>query len=84
MAKFLPDEQALAQKIADLLHQEGDSARAFDLYAKLLAEEGLDKQFRMSLLEGGTKIAEETGNSERAFRWRSELLELQKPPEVAK
>jgi uncharacterized protein (TIGR03790 family) len=80
MTKFSPDEFVLVQKIANFLHQRGESALALQLYENLLQEGGLDKQLRIALYEGGALVADAQGEPVTASRWLLEARKLKAPP----
>lgn len=78
---FSSDEFVLVQKIADFLHERGESELALNLYKNLLQERGLDKALRISLYEGGAPVAEARGDPVTASRWQLEARKLKTPPQ---
>jgi uncharacterized protein (TIGR03790 family) len=84
MSSFSRDEVALVQRIANLLHELGDSAMAFDIYEKLLDERNQPKGLRIALLDGGAPIAAAAGKAALSSRWNLESQSLKQPPESKK
>ena len=82
ISRFSRDEWVLVREIADLLHRCGESPLALDLYKNLLAESGLSKALRLSLLERGADLATEAGNSRLASSWSMEAQRLKEPKPV--
>lgn len=80
ITKFSPDEFVLVQKIADFLHQRGESELALKLYRNLLEERNLDRALKISLYEGGVPVATARNESGIASRWRLEASKLKSPP----
>ncbi|MFW5874438.1 MAG: TIGR03790 family protein [Verrucomicrobiota bacterium] len=80
IGSFSDDEYVLAQRIADFLDKHGASELAFEVYEKLIAERGLQKPLRISLLEGGGKVAAHAGRTTEASRWPQEARGLKAPP----
>lgn len=76
---FSEDEYVLVQKIANLLHDSGESALALELYENLLDERNLNKQLKIALYEGGTRVASHQGQSNLASRWDLAARELKSP-----
>jgi uncharacterized protein (TIGR03790 family) len=79
MNVFSEDEFALVQKIADLLHELGQSDLALQLYQNLLEDRDIDKQLKISLYEGGARIASQQGESMIASRWDLNARKLKAP-----
>jgi len=77
---FATDEQVLVMKIADQLHQLGDSELALETYEKLIKQPNLSKTLRIALLEGGAVVAEALGNAVQSSRWILEARQLKAPP----
>lgn len=73
------DEAALVQRIANLLHDLGDSKLAFDIYEKLLSERGQPKTLRIALLDGGSPVAAAVGKAALSSRWALESQTLKNP-----
>jgi hypothetical protein len=80
MTTFSPDEYVLVQKIANLLHRQGESTLALQLYNNLLSERHLSKELLIALYEGGAPIAEALGEPVTASRWLLEARKLRAPP----
>ena len=80
MSKFSPDDFVLVQKIANFLHKRGEGEMAFNIYKNLLEERDLDKQLKISLFEGGARIAAAQNESVIASRWDLEARKLKSPP----
>lgn len=76
---FSMDEQILVKKIADKLHQLGESRFALDIYERLIAQRGLNKTLRAVILEGGATVATDLGESMMASRWTLEARKLKTP-----
>lgn len=77
---FSRDETALVQRIANLLHELGDSQLAFEVYEKLLAERGQPKALRIALLDGGAPVAAAAAAAGTSSKWKLELQQLKQPP----
>jgi len=77
---FSRDETALVQRIANLLHELGDSSMAFEIYQKLLAERGQPKALRIALLEGGVPVAAAASEPAQSYNWQLEAQQLKQPP----
>jgi len=77
---FSRDETALVQRIANLLHELGDSSMAFEIYQKLLAERGQPKALRIALLEGGVPVAAAASEPAQSYNWQLEAQQLKHPP----
>lgn len=82
MSTFSPDEFVLVQKIANFLHKRGESEMALGLYQNILKERDLNKQLRISLYEGGAKVAEARHEPVLASRWLLEARNLKSPPQA--
>lgn len=80
ISKFASDEYVLVQKIANLLHQQGESELALSLYQNILKERNLSKELKISLYEGGEPIATACGEYSLASRWHLEASNLKMPP----
>jgi uncharacterized protein (TIGR03790 family) len=80
ITKFSPDDFVLVQKIANFLHKYGEGEMAFNIYKKLLEERDLDKQLKISLLQGGARIAAAQNEPVTASRWDLEARKLKSPP----
>ncbi|MFT5836960.1 MAG: hypothetical protein ACI9ZV_000461 [Candidatus Azotimanducaceae bacterium] len=80
-SKFSADEFVLVQKIANFLHQRGESERALGLYQNILKEKGLNKQLRISLYQGGAPIAKALSEPVVASRWLLQARNLKAPPQ---
>jgi len=68
------------QKIANFLHKLDEGEMAFNIYKNLLEERDLDKQLKISLFEGGARIAAAQNESVIASRWDLEARKLKSPP----
>ncbi len=77
---FSSDEVVLVKQIADFLNQHGDGRLALDLYQKLIDQPSLEKSLRISLLEGGAKVAIAEGAGRLASSWRHSARQLKSPP----
>jgi hypothetical protein len=53
---------------------------AFNIYKNLLEERDLDKQLKISLLQGGARIAAAQNEPVTASRWDLEARKLKSPP----
>ncbi|WP_269522333.1 TIGR03790 family protein [Coraliomargarita parva] len=80
ISTFSPDEYVLVQKIANFLNRHGESELAFQLYENLLSQKGLGKPLKISLLEGGAKVAQNAGQLSSVSRWSLEASQLKQPP----
>jgi len=80
ITKFSPDDFVLVQKIANFLHKRGEGEMAFNIYKNLLEERGLDKQLKISLYQGGARIAAAQNEPVIASRWDLEARKLKSPP----
>ena len=80
MTRFSSDDFVLVQKIANFLHKRGEGEMAFNIYKNLLEERGLDKQLKISLYEGGARIAAAQNQPVIASRWDLEARKLKSPP----
>jgi uncharacterized protein (TIGR03790 family) len=80
ITKFSPDDFVLVQKIANFLYKLDESEMAFNIYKKLLEERDLDKQLKISLLQGGARIAAAQNEPVTASRWDLEARKLKSPP----
>jgi uncharacterized protein (TIGR03790 family) len=80
MTKFSPDDFVLVQKIANFLHKRGEGEMAFNIYKNLLEERDLDRQLKISLLQGGARIAVAQNEPVTASRWDLEARKLKSPP----
>ena len=79
LAVFSIDERVLAQKIADLLHQLGDSDLAYTVYVKLINSHDNPKPLKVQLLESGALLARSIGNLEQAEQWSLLVNQLKLP-----
>ena len=77
---FSADEVVLVKKIADFLNKHDESELAFDVYKKLIEQGGLAKTLRISLLEGGSKVALAAGDMMLSSRWSLDARQLKQPP----
>ncbi len=77
---FSMDEQVLVKKIADLLHQLGETELALDVYERLIDQKGLGKTLRIALLRGGSKVATTAGRATQSSEWTLEARQLSQPP----
>ena len=78
--EFFPKEdRILVKKIADLLHQNGESQLAFDVYEKLLASDELPKNLQILLLSEGSQVAMAAGEAMTSAKWSSRALQLKDP-----
>lgn len=77
---FSKEERILVKKMADLLHQNGESQLAFDLYEKLLADPALSKNLQIALLTDGSEVAAAAGETMTGAKWSSKALQLKQPP----
>ena len=82
LAVFSIDERVLAQKIADLLHQLGDSDLAYTVYVKLINSQDNPKPLKVQLLESGALLARSIGNLEQAGQWSLLVNQLKLPSTV--
>ena len=80
ITKFSPDDFVLVQKIANFLYKLDESEMAFNIYKKLLEERDLDKQLKISLYQGGARIAAAQNEPVIASRWDLEARKLKSPP----
>ena len=80
ITRFSPDDFVLVQKIANFLHKRGEGEMAFNIYKNLLEERDLDKQLKISLYEGGARIAAAQNEPVIASRWDLEARKLKSPP----
>ena len=80
MTRFSPDDFVLVQKIANFLHKLDEGEMAFNIYKNLLEEGDLDKQLKISLFEGGARIAAAQNEPVIASRWDLEARKLKSPP----
>jgi hypothetical protein len=80
ITKFSPDDFVLVQNIANFLHKYGEGEMAFNIYKNLLEERDLDKQLKISLLQGGARIAAAQNEPVTASRWDLEARKLKSPP----
>lgn len=81
---FNRDEAALVQRIANLLHELGESELAFAIYEKLLSEPEQPKGLRIALLEGGSPVAAAVGEAALSSRWDLEGQSLKRPRNLKK
>ncbi len=81
---FAVDERVLVKQIADFLHKYGESEMALGVYEQLVAEKNLGKSLRISLLEDGSKIAQQVGKRALASSWGMEARQLKQPPTAPK
>lgn len=81
---FSGDEVVLVKKIADFLNKHGEGELALDLYRKLIERDGLAKALRISLLEGGAKVAISEGETTLSSGWTLTARKLKTPPAKAK
>ena len=79
MTVFSKDEVVLVKKIADFLNQHDESELALDLYKKLIDQKGLEKALRISLFEGGAKVATREGQTTVASGWTLSARKLKQP-----
>ena len=77
---FSSDEIVLVKKIADFLNKHAESELALDLYRKLIDRDGLAKALKISLLEGGAKVAMNAGETTLASAWTLTARKLKAPP----
>ena len=80
ITRFSPDDFVLVQKIANFLHKLDEGEMAFNIYKNLLEERDLDKQLKISLFEGGARIAAAQNEPVIASRWDLEARKLKSPP----
>ena len=80
ITRFSPDDFVLVQKIANFLHKLDEGEMAFNIYKNLLEERDLDKQLKISLHEGGARIAAAQNEPVIASRWDLEARKLKSPP----
>ena len=80
ITRFSPDDFVLVQKIANFLHKRGEGEMAFNIYKNLLEERDLDKQLKISLYQGGARIAAAQNEPVIASRWDLEARKLKSPP----
>jgi uncharacterized protein (TIGR03790 family) len=80
ITRFSPDDFVLLQKIANFLHKLDEGEMAFNIYKKLLEEGDLDKQLKISLYQGGARIAAAQNEPVIASRWDLEARKLKSPP----
>lgn len=79
MSAFSEDEYVLAQAIADLLQELGESKLALQIYENLLEQRSLNKQLKIALYESGAPIASAEGRGRLASRWELEARQLKNP-----
>ncbi|MEO0510956.1 MAG: TIGR03790 family protein [Verrucomicrobiota bacterium] len=79
ISSFSRDENILALRIANLLHKNGESEMAFDIYQKLLGERAIPKDLKIALLTGGSPVAAAVGQSALSSRWNLEAQSLKVP-----
>lgn len=77
---FSSDEIVLVKKIADFLNKHAEGELALDLYRKLIDRDGLAKALKISLLEGGAKVAMNVGETTLASAWTLTARKLKAPP----
>ena len=82
LSVFSIDERVLAQKIADLLHQLGDSDLAYTVYLKLINSHDNPKPLKVQLLESGVLLARSIGNLKQAEQWSLLVNQLKLPSTV--
>lgn len=80
MTVFSNEEVVLVQKIANFLNKHNESELAFDLYKKLIDQKGQEKALRISLLQGGAKIALSEGEASLSSNWTLTARKLKAPP----
>mgnify|MGYP006428329913 CR=1 FL=1 len=80
IGQYPKDERVLIRKIADLLHELGDTELALTIYKKLLDQPFLAKPLRISLYEGGASVARAADESGLAGTWSLEADRLRQPP----
>ena len=80
MTRFSSDDFVLVQKIANFLHKLDEGEMAFKIYKNLLEERELDKQLKISLYQGGARIAAAQNEPVIASRWDLEARKLKSPP----
>jgi len=81
---FAVEDRILAQQIADLLQKLGQNDLALDVYQRLLAGEGLNKQLKVRLLEQGADWASAADDYSLSAKWSSEARLLKEPPAGSK
>ncbi|WP_162027173.1 MULTISPECIES: TIGR03790 family protein [unclassified Lentimonas] len=77
---FSREDVVLVQQIASFLNKHNESGLALDLYKKLIDQQGLEKALRISLLEGGAKIALSQGDAGLSSNWTLTARKLKVPP----
>ena len=77
---FSSDEIVLVKKVADFLNKHAEGELALDLYRKLIDRDGLAKALKISLLEGGAKVAMNVGETTLASAWTLTARKLKTPP----
>ena len=77
---FSSDEIVLVKKVADFLNKHAEGELALDLYRKLIDRDGLAKDLKISLLEGGAKVAMNVGETTLASAWTLTARKLKTPP----
>lgn len=80
MTRFSSDDFVLVQKIANFLHKLDEGEMALNIYKNLLEERELDKQLKISLYQGGARIAAAQNEPVIASRWDLEARKLKSPP----
>jgi uncharacterized protein (TIGR03790 family) len=80
MTVFSNEEVVLVQQIANFLHTHHAGELALDLYQKLIDQRGLKKALRVSLLEGGAKVALSEGEASLSSNWTLAARKLKAPP----
>lgn len=80
LRKIRPADRPLALAAARAAQAAGDSAPALKIAQRLLADDGLPKDFRISALLAGSEFARASGDSASAAAWAAEHAVLTAPP----
>lgn len=76
MSAIKPAEIPLAEEAAQILERLNKPDRAADLYARLLGQPALSREFRVELLERGRKAAVLAHRDDLATQWANDAVKL--------
>jgi uncharacterized protein (TIGR03790 family) len=79
--QFSRDETVLAKEVGTMLHQHGESAIAFKVFEKLLADPRMPENLRITVLDAAAPIATAAGETTKSAQWTLESERLQPPLE---
>jgi uncharacterized protein (TIGR03790 family) len=77
------DEWGLLRQAAGLLADNGDPARAVEVYRNLFKSQTLPDDLRLAWLREASKAASQSGDFPQAVAWERQLLEFERPLEKA-